>query len=137
MHLGPVRSRWFLLVPILFLAGCQGRGDLSGKVTYQGKTVYVMSLQALGPEGFPRLASLEDGVFTFKGLPTGEYRFSIASPEPTKSLSALRKPDCLPPAPAVDLAKWFRIPAKYADFNESGLTFTVKRGVNEFNIVLE
>jgi len=94
-----------------------------------------MSVQCVGPDGVPRPATLDEGRFLFKDLPTGEYRFSIHCPEPAKT--HLRKPADVPPAATVDPSKWFRIPAKYADFNESGLTFTVKRGANEFNIVLE
>jgi hypothetical protein len=128
----------------LSAVGCgSGTGDLSGKVSYQGKPLALGSVLLIGADAKPRSAWIEtDGSYRFADVPVGEAKLAVYSPDPAKQAklgkkdkkrrSSSKRP--LPPKPAapelptVDGTKWFAIPAEYGDVDHSGLRVTIHRG---------
>jgi hypothetical protein len=121
---------------VLTLPGCgPGRGDLAGKVSYQGKPLRSGSVSVAGSDGIPRASIiLADGRYEVPNLPAGPIKAAVTSPDPVKSQPHARKKD--EPPPTVDRTGWFAIPDRYGSFDKSGLTFTLKVGPNTWDIDL-
>jgi hypothetical protein len=126
------------------IVGCGGgTGELSGKVTYQGKVVTMGSVTVVGTDNVPRLSGIaEDGSYSVPEIPAGPVRISVSSPEPPKDPpppTAGKKFEGMSQAsaPSRTASKWFKIPDQYAEVNTSGLTTDVKRGANNYNIDLK
>lgn len=141
----PVRStplRLSLGLVALVVAGCQGSGDLSGKVSYQNKPVVWGTVLVVASDGTIHQANIErDGSYSAKGVRVGEAALAVNSPDPTAPL--IRKPEVQPledPAEARQRAElkrnWFPLPDRYGDPKGSGLTHTVGGGMNARDIEL-
>jgi hypothetical protein len=139
----PLRSLFRPVVGLGLLAlvavGCQGKGDVSGKVTYKGKPLVFGTVQFEGRDGMLRQGNIEtDGSYTVSGVATGEAKVAVSSRNPKSSdfipIQREGGPK-LPPRP--DYPGWFPIPDKYETPYKSGLTYTIKRGENKINIELE
>lgn len=123
--------------------GCQGKGTVSGKVSYQGKPVVFGTVLVLDSDQHIHQGNIEpDGSFTIHDIRRGEIRIAVSSPDPTTPL--LEKPESKAqndPAESHRRAelktKWFPIPEKYGNPEQSGLTATVKGGENSHNIDLK
>jgi hypothetical protein len=122
-------------------AGCGGGlGDISGKVTFQNKTVVTGTVTVIGSDSLPYYGPIDkDGFYTVEKVPVGEAKVGVTSMDP-------RGVGLRPGAPKrpvekgksdIDPKLWFPIPPRYGDFNNSGLTLTVKRGPNTYNIELK
>jgi hypothetical protein len=123
----------------LVAAGCQGTGDVSGKVTYKGKPLVFGTVQFEGSDGRLCQGNIgRDGSYSVTGVATGEANVAVSSLNPKSSdfvpLQREGGPK-LPPRP--DVPGWFPIPAKYDTPYQSGLTYTIKRGENTIDIDLE
>ncbi len=144
-------GRFFLPCLIFMAAGCgQETGDVFGKVTYQQKTVIYGSVTIVGKDGIPRQSKIgPDGEYAISGVPVGEVKIGVHSPNPNPALSAeenrelaekLKQAGIQPTKtglpPGVDPKKWFRIPDKYGDPANSGLTFTAGKGPNRHDLQL-
>src|ERR1043165_6084052 len=107
----------------LTLAGCgPSRGNLTGKVSYQGKTVRSGAVQVACSDGI-HVAKIEpDGTYLAKEIPVGIVKISVSSPNPAVSRQMPNRKGELPPPPAGDATGWFEIPEHYADFETSELT---------------
>ena len=132
-----------LLLPAVSVAGCgRGTGELSGQVSYRGRTLASGSVLLIARDGHARTAAIQvDGGYRFADVPVGQARLAVHSPDPSKR-PELRKmpggrqdgqagPHEPPPA---DRGKWFAIPASYGDVERSGLRVAIDRGPNLFNI---
>jgi hypothetical protein len=99
------------------LTGCGGGGGapssvLKGKVTYNGKPVVVGTLTAYrGSSKTAETMINPDGSYEFVNLSSGDYQLTVTN---TDTRTPYGKP--------------VKLPAKYADPSQSGLTATVKRG---------
>jgi hypothetical protein len=117
--------------------GCQGRGDVSGKVTYQGKAVPFGTVLIEASDGTACQGNIEqDGTYTVQGVITGEARVAVNSPNP-KGITLIYKDPNKKPPPYPDVPGWFSIPSKYETTAGSGLTVTVRSGSNTFDIELK
>src|SRR5262245_45386467 len=94
----------FLLVAVI---GCgPGRGDLGGKVSYQGKSLQFGSVTVLGSDGIPRGGLIQnDGSYLVEDIAAGPVKIAVTSPDPVKSQPKPRKKDSAPPTP--DRTGWF------------------------------
>ena len=121
----------------LALAGCgAGTGELTGKVTYNDKTVCSGTVIIAAADGTSQTGPIQDdGTYTVTGIPAGTVKIGVNSPDPRSVKVAQRKKDEKPP-PA-DGSGWLQLPPKYADPKDSGLTATVKSGKNDFSIELK
>jgi hemoglobin len=97
-----------------------GAGTVSGKVTYKGKPLPAGTVAFHSKDGKAISTKLsEDGTYAAEKVPAGEYNLAVETD------SAKGSP------------KYVAIPAKYADPKTSGLTYTVKKGKQQFDIALE
>jgi hypothetical protein len=139
----PVRSRFRRVVGIsllaLVVAGCQNKGDVSGKVTYRGKPLVYGTVLFDGGDGGTVQAMIQsDGSYSARGVTTGEAHVAVNSPDPKSIAShAHFKDPAKQPPPPPDVPGWFEIPPKYSATTTSGLTCPIKGGPNTFNIELK
>jgi len=113
----------------LFATGCgNGMESLSGKVTVQGKIVPEGTISFRNKESGTIAVSVieKDGSYSVKtgskgGLKAGEYEVTIAA------LKGIHPP-ATPENPYSKFPRWSA--ARYADYETSGLTLTVRRGSN-------
>ena|SRR5437588_766530 len=136
MVMGKTRSILGLLLGalVLTLIGCgPGRGDITGKVSYQGKPLRSGTVSVLGSDGVPKSGLInQDGTYTIHDAPAGSIKALVTSADPGESQPAVRIQGT--PQPKVDRSGWFAIPEKYGDFEKSGLTFELKSGPNTWDI---
>lgn len=138
-----MRMPWVAIATLLLTAtGCGTKvGDVRGRITYKNKTVESGSIVFLVGSS-PHYAEIEPGgSYTLKGVPAGEAKIGVSSPNPSTPTIKINKPGMPTPTPSArpvgDPRKWFALPPKYSDPITSGLTFTVQAGPNtaEFNLV--
>jgi len=126
------------------LAGCgQPRGDISGKVLFDGKPLTVGSNKVSfhAADGRVVHCTVEpDGSYRLKGVPAGDGKFTVQS---------LPSPPMLPAAPGKDgkmevigkadpsAGKAANLPARYKEPAQSGLTYTVAKGSQTYDIDLK
>jgi hypothetical protein len=143
-----------LLLLALAADGCsRAPGNLSGKISYNGKPLAVGSVLLIGVDAQPRTAWIEaDGSYHFDDVPVGEAKLAVYSPDPdlaertrsqTKTKPGPKKAKRVRPTPsssevsADDRRKWFAIPSKYGDVEHSGLRVTITSGPNTFQIEMK
>jgi hypothetical protein len=131
------RVRSSLLILLLAAPGCgTPRGDVSGTVTYRGKPVVYGSVMFVGADNLPIIGRIQpDGTYMAFGVLGGDNRIAVNSPEPEPperpSEAGSRQP--LP----FDRSLWFVIPERYGDPRASGISISVTRGSNSFDIKLD
>lgn len=153
------RIAWAGLVLLagLALAGCApGKASVSGNVTYKGKPLpsgkvafigsdKQVASADIGPDGSYSIAAVAVGpakvgvqVATpgkrsiMMGPPGGEKKMTSGGPKDMAERSAITTGEgAATPAAVV------QIPLEYGNPDTSGLTFTVQRGGNTFNIDLK
>ena len=123
---------------LLFTAGCQGTGSVSGKVTFQGKPLVYGTVLLIGSDNASVQAEIQkDGQYSASGLAAGEVMIAVNSPNPkgVAVYAGWKDPNKKPPP--FEVPGWFAIPPKYENVTTSGLTFTIKRGSNSFDIEMK
>jgi hypothetical protein len=139
----PVRSFCFWVVAAVLLTsvalGCAGQGDVSGKVSYQGKSLVWGTVQFEGSDGVVKHGNIKpDGSYTVEGVATGDAKLAVSSNNPQGSdFQPLQREGQPPRQPRPEVKGWFAIPEKYNTPFKSGLTYTIKRGSNEHDIKLD
>ena len=139
----PVRGLFHPLVGLGFLAlvaaGCQGKGDVSGKVTFEGKPLVFGTVLFEGSDGSLRQGNIErDGSYSVSGVATGEAKVAVSSLNPTSSdFQRIQREGRPQPPPQPEIRGWFPIPDQYDAPYKSGLTYTIKPGPNTINIELK
>jgi hypothetical protein len=113
-------GRLLLLVALAVLCGCGRTAKITGKVTYQGRPVVYGSVIFLSADKTVRSCIIEsDGSYSIEGVPTGEVKVSVASPNPSRGRSTTRRrmpveagrKETGSQGPAVE--GWFPLPAAY------------------------
>src|SRR5215813_2690773 len=139
----PVRSFFRPGVALAFLTlaavGCGGRGDVSGKVTYNGKPLVFGTVQFEASDKTFKQGNIEqDGSYSIPGVPVGEAKVAVNSPNPKSGdFQPLQREGRPPPPPRPQIPGWFPIPTEYQDLSKPRLTYTVKSGPNTFDIQLK
>lgn len=138
-------------LPIVCLAllplGCSaGTATLTGTVSYQGKLLNQGTVSVYADSGESSSAEIQpDGSYKIENCPRGKLKICVASVDPvqvaatiaaTKATGRFAQGAPEPAPPPGDPAKWFSIPAQYADPDGSGLSVDVSAGENEYNINL-
>jgi hypothetical protein len=150
-----IRIDWrlaVLLLTVLMLSSCASvkRGDVRGKVSYRGRSVIYGSVVLIGSDDMPVTGHINsDGTYAVSGVPVGDVRVAVVSPNPARPQPPDRKrprtgdpkasplPKTRPVAPEVDRRKWFRLPKQYELADSSGITTTIYDGDNTFDIELK
>jgi hypothetical protein len=134
-----------LLVSVsLATAGCGGKGDVTGKVSYNGQPLPYGNVQFQSANGSVHIGDIQpDGTYTIKGVPTGSVKISVTCMDPAgvefaKQMSAASKdPSNAKAKPTGKLEDFNKIPGQYNDFSTSELTFDIKSGTQTHNIDLK
>jgi hypothetical protein len=127
-----------LFLCVAVLAGCGGKktgGDVSGKVTYNGKAVTSGSVAFHGSDGKSVSSSIaSDGSYKIVKPPLGEVKITVETSPPLKvgSSASPKSPDGKEGPPKADIplsgktgGEYVAIPDKYKKPATSGLSFTV------------
>ncbi|MBX9578766.1 MAG: carboxypeptidase-like regulatory domain-containing protein [Gemmataceae bacterium] len=118
-----------LAVLAVVLPGCGPRtATVEGKVSYQGKSVVWGSVTLRAADGTVHQVGLNpDGTYRLTGVPVGEARVGVSSPDPKPSARLARSEDERVKAPTggPPPGAWFPLPARYADPETSGVTVRV------------
>lgn len=133
-----LHPKWLLpAVLLLPVVGCgPGQGDLSGKVSFQGKPVCSGSVVVRGSDGVPVGGEIKaDSTYVVKNVAAGSVLVTVNSPDPGEARTMLRVGQA--PPPPKDRSKWFAIPERYAEFSTSGLSYQLKAGPNSWDIDLK
>jgi len=139
----PARSFVSPVVALDFLAlaavGCQGTGDVSGKVTFQGKPLVFGTIVFEGSNGALHQGNIaKDGSYVVSGVATGEAKAAVSSRNPKSSdFIPIQRGGAPKPPPRPDFPGWFPIPSKYDAPYTSGLTYSIQRGENKIDIELQ
>ncbi|MEI7685235.1 MAG: hypothetical protein WCL32_09425 [Planctomycetota bacterium] len=128
----------------LFALGCGSPGEVAGKVTFNGKPVVIGTVLILASDSLPYSAPLsETGEFAVPKVPAGKALVAVVSRNPALTRPARPRPGKADttPGPAKDAVKaladkWFPIPERFSQLEQSGLELTVKPGSNLFDIGL-
>jgi len=133
-----------ILVGLFFLG--RPSGVVKGKVTFRGKTVYTGAVVIVGKDGIAAAGAIEtDGSYIVQKAPVGDVAIGVISKDPIylHHMTTLRSSRTPVPASAfrapsgIDRKKWFPIPKDYEEPVRSGLTFSVKKGDNQYDIELK
>ena len=142
----------FLLLTVLMLSSCASakRGDVHGKVSYGGRPIIYGSVVLIGSDDMPVTGRINsDGTYAAFGVPVGDVRLAVVSPNPARPRPPERKwdrtgdpkasplPNMQPVAPEIDRSKWFPLPKQYELADTSGITTTIHTGDNTFDIELK
>jgi hypothetical protein len=137
------------MVGCLVTTGCGGRGDVSGKVTFDGEPIPWgrVFFHSQGNKNEVLNGRIINGQYSVAGVPTGPVKIAVESiPAPkgsgpgaddkmTEGFKAMMKDRNLG-APADIAGKFIEIPARYANAEESGLAFDVSRGAQTHDLPL-
>jgi hypothetical protein len=121
-------GRLAVMAAALLLAGCAGKGQVSGKVKYKGEPLPTGTItfydranktvsSAIGP----------DGSYSVEPVAAGPVKVSVVMPMPIYMIGDKPPPGPKPPT----------LPAKYTDRDKSGLDLEVKSGAQTHDFNLE
>jgi hypothetical protein len=131
-----------LTLPLATGCGGQAKGTVSGTVTYQGKQLPSGMVTFVPEKGAPLYSPIQsDGSYRMENVPAGPVKIGV---QPKTAQATQDAPSAMPRNPA-DYGKVKTaqsksdapIPPKYADPNQSGLTYTVTQGSQQHDIVLK
>jgi hypothetical protein len=150
-----------LLAFLTLFAGCSSKGTVSGKVFYQGNPLPGGRVTFLQEHGAFHSVIHEDGSYQITGISPGLATITVSSPDPPKPTGSspmekaaenakARKVEISPEMaklleeakkhmgdPEAGKRRYMAIPHHYKDPDKSGLTYTVKSGVQQFDIQLK
>jgi hypothetical protein len=143
----PFRKPLLVLVLSVAIVGCGKQlAEVSGIVTYKGNALKNGTVTFLGNDGVPYQAEINpDGSYRTKVF-VGDAKVGVIcnnDEEMVKEMKALSaggrgmKDATRPRSGSRPPKNWSLIPKKYNDAANSGLTTTVKRGKNTYDIPLE
>jgi hypothetical protein len=137
--------RWYpvlggLLLPLL-AAGCgPAVGEVSGTVTYQGQPLGSGQIMFLGDKGTAPASIAADGTYTAHKVPVGTVQITVETIPPVSGGQGgnvagmgLNTEGATTAAPG----KYVKIPDKYKNARTSNLTYEVKSGKQQHDIVLQ
>jgi hypothetical protein len=146
---------------LTLFVGCSSKGTVSGKVFYQGNPLPGGRVTFLQEHGAFHSVIHEDGSYRITGIPPGPATITVSSPDPpgpatpspmekAAEMAKARKVEMSPEMaklveegmkhigdPEAGKRKYMSIPPKYKDPEQSGLKYTVKSGVQEYDIQLK
>ena len=140
-----------LLPAFLALGGCSSKGDVSGKVTYAGQTVPAGRITFLCSAGdnTSHSASIKDGRYTITGCPAGPVKISVETfppanpvnpnatiPGTPKGITEGFGPSQNSESYASPPGQYVKLPPRFANTEQSGVTYTVTGGKQEHDVDL-
>jgi hypothetical protein len=133
-----VRPAAVLCLLTVFVLGCAGQGDVTGRVTYKDKPLAFGTVLFEASDGSIRQGNIEsDGTYAVRGVTTGPVRVAVNSPNPKGIVVLPPKRKNKQADTYQDVVGWFAIPKQYDSPSTSGLTYTIKGGENTIDIELK
>ena len=134
--------RLAILVVGCLLAGCSRYeyrlpdtgATLEGTVTYGGETLQMAQIMVLG-EKSQAIGEIQNGRYKVESVPVGEVKIGVN----TEAVRSAMIGQQMARAKGVDTGpalKFISVPAKFAEPDTSGISTTIKRGPNSFDIIL-
>lgn len=145
----------FFTSAMLWAAGCGGSGGtVTGTVTFKGEPIPSGNVMFYPDSGAPMVtAPIMDGQYTAEKVPTGSAKVAITSMffegQPSSPMMNPNMRNKTVPSKAVppeaqkafeestQMKKGVKIPERYLDPKQSGLTYTVKSGKQTKDFQLE
>jgi hypothetical protein len=142
----------FIVGGALLTAGCGGKGTVAGTVKYKGTPIPSGTIMFTPESGVGLInAPITDGKYAADNVPTGTAKVTVTSMYTPRNSNPMMGPKgkgkMTPPADAppearkafekkTEYKKGLKIPDKYADPEQSGLTYTVQSGMQtkDFNL---
>jgi len=120
-------------------AGCARQGDVTGKVTQNGKALVWGTVQFEGSDHLIKQGNIDpDGTYFVEGVATGEAKVAVSSINPQSADFQQRRGEGRPPPKPRPVVKgWFPISEQYSDLSKAKLSYTIKGGQNKFDIDLK
>src|SRR5262245_21669936 len=153
MQLRPSFRAWSVvlcLAPLAFLVGCGGgpgpRAVVKGKVTIGGKNLTTGNVVFYAKDNRTASAAIdENGEYAINDAPVGEVKITVSVPKPppggyqkmmgAAGMKGMKDAKSVDPESGKTISimgsmpqNVVPIPAKYADVDSSGLTYTVQSG---------
>jgi hypothetical protein len=138
-----------IMLPLVFVvlvltAGCgKPKGSISGKVIYKGKPLSGGFVTFILEKGAPLHAKIQsNGEYRIDNVPVGTVKITV-QPESATGAEWMDKGGPPLPKSPDEMKKWMmpkteaEIPERYSDAAKTELTYTVKQGPQEYDIVLK
>lgn len=139
---------------LLCLSGCGGKkvATVSGKVTFNGKSLTAGNIAFVGKTGIGHGTIKQDGSYVVPNVPVGEVTITIETPPPRRGgmagmMDAPKAPSGVPAMPKEMIPADYQekqssvpvvpAPEKYSKVETSPLKYTVKSGKQEYKIDLQ
>jgi hypothetical protein len=140
------RMRILILILGAALAGCQGKGTITGQVNFDGKPLPSGRVTFLSEEGNheTKSSAITNGKYLIENFPPGLARISVETFDPG-SVESVPLPEGVPSMPAEQIkgkaagkpGEFIPIPKAYSQPDKSGLTYTVEPGKQDHDIALK
>ena len=134
------RRLFALSLVCLAACGCGGPGDVTGKVTYNGKALAMGHVVIIASDKMSYSGAIgETGEYTVSKVPPGPAKVAISNPNPaniTKNPRLEQEPGVKMEVSKVSRDKGFQLPTEFLGSETSGLVLTVRSGSNSFDIVM-
>jgi len=135
----------FGLLLMVFALFAGGKAKVTGRVTMMGRPVIWGSVVLVDEKGQSAVGRIEsDGTYTVANAPTGDVTVAITSPDPliqhyaTQIKTSRERVPMKQWAPLpIDRSQWFVLPSRYEDAKTSGLSLSLKRGTNTYDLTLQ
>ncbi|MBA4187787.1 MAG: hypothetical protein C0467_07185 [Planctomycetaceae bacterium] len=126
-------SRLFVVAVVLMMTGCgQQSTDVTGMVTSRGRPVVWGTVSIIGSDQMTYYAPIQlDGTFTVTGVPVGQAKVGVYSPDPYFELPVsravklrieeARRASGVVTPPKPPKGQWIKLPTKYSDPLSSGI----------------
>jgi hypothetical protein len=134
--------RLSLLVLTCCLAGCsryeyrlpETGATLEGTVTYGGETVQMAQINVMSDKA-QAIGQIEGGRYKVENVPLGQVKIGVNTEAMRSNMigQQMARAKGVSTGPAL---KFISVPAKYAEPDTSGITTTIKKGKNTYDIVL-
>jgi hypothetical protein len=123
-----------VLVLVVLLAGCGGRGNVSGTVKFDGQPLSGGTITFYDSRNGSQSSAIgKDGAYSVSGLAAGPVKVSLAVPLPISFVARSMPGGGEPTPPPVQAPP---LPAKYLDASTSELGFELARGDQKKNFDL-
>ncbi len=107
---------------------------LEGTVKYGNETLQMAQIHVMGEKG-QGIGRIEDGRYKVENVPLGEVKIGVNT-EAERSNAIGQQMARAKGVSTGHVLKFIAVPAKYAEPDTSGITTTIKKGKNTFDIVL-
>ena len=142
---GGVAALGVLIICSAAFVGSVPRAKVTGRVTYRGHPVIWGSVVVAAKDGRVAEGPINpDGTYTVESAPAGVVAIGVVSRDPlvqTWQTNIRQSRDRVTAKSfgksPVDRKKWFPLPPQLEQPENSGLSLTLQKGDNEFNIELQ